>query len=139
MKLGLHDSVLGLPVIDDRPQPDESPLLWDGQDFEQLYADPEIRPTTPDVIQIEMEDLDQYNVYVCQSLTPGPNQYKMLEFRDPDVLERFLFKHIPEETERKYNMIRMGLALMANYRIANLYLKEGRADKVIPKRPTMLK
>lgn len=127
----LRDNVLGLPVIDDAPRDDDSPILWDGDDFLKIYADQEVRPTTPDVIQIEMEELDHYNCYVYPD--------KLIEFSDPDVLERFLNRTIPDSSYNKGEMVRLGLALMANYRIANLYLKEGRAEKVISHYPSLLK
>jgi hypothetical protein len=132
-----NSQVLGLPVIDDRPRNDEAPFLLDGQDFVALYSEPDIRPTSPDVWQVEMEDLDMYCLYMFDP-DGGANKYKLIEFSDPDVLERFLHRHIPKDTPKKDFIIRIGLSLMANYRIANLYLKEGRAEKVIPKYPRMI-
>lgn len=129
--------VLGLPVIDDRPRNDEAPFLLDGQDFVALYSEPDIRPNSPDVWQIEMEDLDFYCLYMFDP-NGGADKYKLIEFTDPEAMERFLNRHLPKDTVNRDFVIRIGLSLMANYRIANLFLKEGRAEKVIPKYTRMI-
>lgn len=117
-----------------------SVVIWDPTPENSVTPEQMIRPKEEGIIQLEMEDMEFYSLYIY------PDHIE--EFEDPESLERSVTRKVKDhflddENNRRSaadiffevdSLVRIGLSLMANYRIANIDLNERRAYKVIPPR-----
>ena len=117
-----------------------SVVIWDPTPVNSVTPEQMIRPKEEGIIQLEMEDMEFYSLYI--------NPDHIEEFEDPESLERSVTRKVKDhflddENNRRSaadiffevdSLVRIGLSLMANYRIANIDLNERRAYKVIPPR-----
>lgn len=141
---------LGLPVMDERPdEMDDSDIMLELQDYIEHDPAAPYRPKEPGVLQLEFEDWDPveggtWNAYwVTKREVPNPENptelitktdYNIKEFNDPEKLERWIEQQVPQDVENREEMIRNGVALMCNFRLANLIYAEGRSEKILIKR-----
>ena len=118
-------------------------LLWDPTPESILTPEDKVRPTEPDVVQVRRVDDFEYYLYMF------PDHVEEFESYDPlraSVL-RIIKDHMLDNDGPKsagaihYDaeaLADRGLSLMANFRIANIDLKDRVAYKVVPPRDTSM-
>jgi hypothetical protein len=91
----------------------------DFQDLDMRIAEMErdIRPNKPGIIQLQMDDLDSYTVYIYPDIVQ--------DFYHPDHVRAFLIRHTHNEgwTDKL-------LSMAASFKLANLDVDTGRVVSV---------
>jgi hypothetical protein len=100
------------------------------------------RPTEPNVIQIEMEGDFEYALYRAPETVEEYADPDLLRFQVHQMIRIYMLKRYMSEKrlpDIEYEVERLtdlGMAIMSNYRIANIYLETQTVEKIIPVRET---
>jgi hypothetical protein len=88
-------------------------------DLDEQFAEAEkrIRPDRHGIIQLQMDDLDSYHVFIY------PDTVR--DFMNPDAVEAYLMSIVKNEEQ-----VRNLMTVASNYHLANLSLHDGRVLSV---------
>lgn len=109
-------------------------VIWDAFDGPVETAEQKIRPKASGVIQLEMQETDLYVIYVYPDTVL---EYESIDDFRREVTERVKSALKKQTLEQDLNfevdsLVDRGVALMCNFKTANIYPDEKLAMKVLP-------
>ena len=109
-------------------------VIWDAFDGPVETAEQKIRPRQDGILQIEMQETDLYVLYQYPDTVL---EYESIDDFRSEVTRRvrevLRKKSLEQDLEFEVNdLVDRGIALMCNFKTANIFLEEKLAMKVLP-------